>query len=175
MGKTSLIRRFVKNEFDDHYISTFGAKVSKKELELQGPHGAFPVVLNLWDIMGMKSLRELLWEAYFYGVQGILAVCDLTRPATLTGLYSWISTIQNDNNDVPVVLLGNKVDLMEDNDAWQGPLVAFGDNYRCPYLATSAKTGVNVEQTFLEICKRVMTQPAIHRSLEGHQDDPGDE
>ncbi len=165
VGKTSLIRKFVKNEFDDHYLSTFGAKVTKKDMQVEGPHGTVPVVVNLWDIMGIKTLRELLWEAYFHGVQGILAMCDLTRGETLSNLYSWISAIRNDNGSVPVILLGNKVDLMESKNTWEGPLVSFSHNFGCSYVPTSAKTGVNVERAFAEICQRVLQQPEYQRAL----------
>src|SRR6058998_257115 len=88
VGKTSLIRRFVLDDFDDKYIQTLGTKVSKKELSLPGPagDGKLKVDMTIWDIMGQKGFRELLKEAYFYGAKGIFAVCDVTRRVTLDDL-----------------------------------------------------------------------------------------
>src|SRR3972149_6589742 len=79
VGKTSLIKRFVHDQFEDRYISTLGAKVSKKEIVIQGNGAAVDVDMTIWDIMGEKGFRELLKEAYFHGAQGVLAVCDVTR------------------------------------------------------------------------------------------------
>src|SRR3989442_6262446 len=78
VGKTSLIRRFVLENFDDKYIQTLGTKVSKKELTSSSPDGSgeLKIDMTIWDIMGQKGFRELLKEAYFYGARGILALCD---------------------------------------------------------------------------------------------------
>ncbi len=57
VGKTSLIRRYVEDAFDDKYISTLGAKVSKKELVLDSPSGPLNVDMTIWDIMGEKGFR----------------------------------------------------------------------------------------------------------------------
>src|SRR5438876_4269275 len=94
VGKTSLIKRYVLNEYDDRYIVTLGAKVSKKEVTLN-PKGGDPVQMDMtiWDIMGSKGFRELLREAYFHGAQGILAVADITRYDTLEDLDSRVDYV----------------------------------------------------------------------------------
>src|SRR2546425_2377432 len=83
VGKTSLIRRFVLDDFDDKYIQTLGTKVSKKELSVSQDGEAVKVDMTIWDIMGQKGFRELLKEAYFYGAKGVIAVTDVTRKTTL--------------------------------------------------------------------------------------------
>src|SRR6266536_64204 len=95
VGKTSLIRRFVLDNFDDKYIQTLGTKVSKKELTSAVPDssGELKIDMTIWDIMGQKGFRELLKEAYFYGARGILAVCDVTRRKTLDDLDDWIEGV----------------------------------------------------------------------------------
>lgn len=87
VGKTSLIRRFVYDEFEDKYITTLGTKVTKKDLQLK-VDGADEerVVLMVWDIMGNRGIRDLLQEAYFNRANGALLVCDVTRPETLQEL-----------------------------------------------------------------------------------------
>src|SRR5438094_8381169 len=73
VGKTSLIRRFVQDEFDDRYITTLGAKVSKREMAFETPDRTkIHMDMTVWDIMGEKGFRELLKDAYFYGANGIL-------------------------------------------------------------------------------------------------------
>jgi len=114
VGKTSLIRRYVLDEFDDEYIATMGAKVTKKEVEISDERvGNLTVSLLIWDIMGDKGFRELYKEAFFHGAQGIIAVCDVTKRETLSGLRSWIGLVSKVAGSVPTHFLGNKVDLKE--------------------------------------------------------------
>src|SRR3990170_3177750 len=106
VGKTSLIRRFVLDDFDDKYIQTLGTKVSKKELSLANPVGGseLKVDMTIWDIMGQKGFRELLKEAYFYGAKGIIAVCDVTRRSTLDDLDDWIEGVYSVTGRIPIHL-----------------------------------------------------------------------
>src|SRR5437660_10384449 len=78
VGKTSLIRRFVQDEFDDRYIATLGAKVTKKTIKVDWKDGPTRRDMMRGDIMGEKGFRALLRDAYFEGSHGVIAVCDLT-------------------------------------------------------------------------------------------------
>ncbi len=106
VGKTCLIKRYIFNEFSDGYISTIGTKVTKKKLAIQHPKTkeAIAVELMIWDIMGEKGFRRLLQDSYFFGAQGILAVCDNTREDTLSELEGWIEGIQKVAEEIPVLI-----------------------------------------------------------------------
>src|SRR3972149_3196095 len=80
-GKTSLVRRYVLDEFDDRYITTLGAKVSKREqlYDVPEPSTSVRMDMTVWDIMGEKGFRDLLEEAFFHGAKGALAAPALTR------------------------------------------------------------------------------------------------
>src|SRR5438132_11361318 len=79
VGKTSLIRRFVQDDFDDRYITTLGAKVSKREIVFDMPdRKQIQMDITIWDIMGEKGFRELLKEAFFYGANGGATCTDTT-------------------------------------------------------------------------------------------------
>ena len=88
VGKTSLIKRFILNIFDDKYLKTLGTKVSKKVLLIEHPEKDLKINLTMlvWDIMGQETFRPLLQDSYFYGAGGCLAVCDSTRAETLKAL-----------------------------------------------------------------------------------------
>src|SRR5437879_12186691 len=90
VGKTSLIRRFVQDDFEDRYITTLGAKVSKREIVFDMPdRKKLQMDITIWDIMGEKGFRDLLKEAYFHGAKGVLAVADLTRRPTVREPGGW--------------------------------------------------------------------------------------
>ncbi len=157
VGKTSLILRYVLGQFDERYMMTLGARVSKKTVDLQAQDGAqVSVELLVWDIMGQKGFRELLREAYFHGAQGILAVCDITRKDSLGEIRGWIENVHNTVGKIPVVLVANKSDLKDKYALNQGALETFADPYGAPVLRTSAKTGENVEAAFLLLARAVL-------------------
>ena len=156
VGKTSLIRRFVLDNFDDKYIQTLGTKVSKKEMLVHGDAGAdLRVDMTIWDIMGQKGFRELLKEAYFYGAKGILAVCDVTRKKTLDDLDDWIEGVYSVTGQIPIEFLANKVDLVDATQITEDDLVQAARAYGSPFHFTSAKTGVNVEAAFQGLAERI--------------------
>ena len=160
VGKTSLIRRYVLDVYDDKYIATIGTKVTKKEMEVKDPDtgAAQPVILLIWDIMGQPSFREVLREAYFYGVEGALAVCDVTSKESLGELRYWIKAMTSTTGKVPIVLLGNKCDLREETRVPYQDLELFAKKHDSPALLTSAKTGYNVEQGFSALLDLILAK-----------------
>src|SRR5437870_13766903 len=80
VGKTSLIRRFVQDEFDDRYITTLGAKVSKREMTFETrDRTKIDMDMTVWDIMGEKGFRELVREGFLHGSNGVVVVCLIIR------------------------------------------------------------------------------------------------
>ena len=152
VGKTSLARRFVLDQFDDRYLPTMGAKVTKKEVLLE-PEGT-QVVLTIWDIMGEPEFRELLKDGYFRGCNAVLAVADGARSATVQALAEWVFAVRRVSGPVPVIVLLNKGDLPPDPES----AYALRDHLRVlpgPSWRTSAKTGENVEAAFLDVARSV--------------------
>lgn len=145
VGKTSLIKRYVLDVFDDRYIATIGTKVTKKIVDVDGQ---VKVMMLVWDIMGQKGFRELLREAYFFGAHGAIAVCDLTNKETLEELRYWIKALTDVAGDVPIVFAGNKVDLENDRVIKEEDLQELASKYKGKAYLTSAKTGQNVEAVF---------------------------
>jgi small GTP-binding protein len=159
VGKTSLVKKYVFNEFDNKYITTIGAKVTKKIIDIKHPKNDRLVAVHLlvWDIIGQKGFRRLLQEAYFSGAQGIIGVSDNTRENTLSDLHGWIDTVHQVTEKIPIVLLGNKCDLEDDQEVGLSELKSFTSRYEktVPYLS-SAKTGFNVEIAFETLSKNII-------------------
>ncbi len=150
VGKTSLIRRYVMNMFDDRYITTIGTRVSKKEVVVQKPeHGLEAKIdMTIWDIMGEKGFRELLKEAYFYGANGILAVADITREKTLHDLDDWIDSTLKVAGKIPILIAINKTDLDEAVRVGDKEVAQLARAFNSPFIYTSAKTSENVDDAF---------------------------
>jgi small GTP-binding protein len=149
VGKTSLVRRYVNDAFDDKYIVSFGTEVSKKSISV----GDAQLDLMIWDILGQKT-NESLHAAYYKGATGALAVCDYTRPETMRSLSSWVNGFRGVVGDMPVVILANKSDL--DKRFPLDEVVSLASSLKCDVLETSAKTGLNVEVAFGSISRKIL-------------------
>ncbi len=157
VGKTSLIRRFVYDTFDEKYLSTIGTKVSKKTVSLEINGEEIRVDMMIWDIMGQESFRQLLKDAYFYGAEGLIGVADITRKNTLYALDEWLKEIFKITGEKPIIFIGNKYDLKENAEWGEDEIKQLTEKYRAiKYLFTSAKTGEGVEDTFLTLARKLV-------------------
>jgi len=158
VGKSSLIRRYVLDQFDDEYLKTMGSKVSKKTLVLEHPRDGreIRVDMTVWDIMGNKGLADLLMSSYIHGAQGIIAVCDVTRKSTLEGLEGWIGDGLKVTGNVPVHVLVNKADQHDDFDFSRDDVMG-AINAGLNVTFTSARTGDNVEAAFHDLAMSILS------------------
>jgi small GTP-binding protein len=151
VGKTSLVRRFVYDRFDDKYLSTIGVKISRKEID----HADLPPLhLLIWDLAGGEDFRGAQAN-YLRGTAGALLVCDLTRTATLPPLEGYYDRLQTLSDSTPVVVLANKVDLAEELQIHEPELVELAERLKAPLFITSAKTGAGVEEAFIRLSERL--------------------
>ncbi|HYT00887.1 MAG TPA: Rab family GTPase [Thermoplasmata archaeon] len=162
VGKTSLIRRYVLDEYDDRYVATLGTKITKKSLTVPRPGGGGRVSVDviLWDIMGTPMLRELLKEAYYHGANGILAVADLTRHHTLAALDEWSRSIRSVAGDIPTYGVVNKEDLHPEREITSAEVESFFRDRAWSWSYASAKTGSGVEKSFQDLVGDVLARRA---------------
>ena len=106
VGKTSLIRRFVLDEFDDRYIATVGTKITKKEMHIDDNL----LVLQIWDIIG-NIMYTRLQKQYYKGSDGAFVVCDVTREDTCKSVESWVGRFREISPKAEIIFLANKIDL----------------------------------------------------------------
>src|SRR5439155_25488701 len=102
VGKTSLIHRFVSGAFDESYIRTLGAAVSKKTVALGSMQGR-PVQGDMMnpDIVAKRTFLQLFKEAYFHCAKGVLAVSDMTRQASLRDLSHVRGGVRDSAGPIP--------------------------------------------------------------------------
>ncbi|MFW9904349.1 MAG: Rab family GTPase [Candidatus Thorarchaeota archaeon] len=146
VGKTSLINRFVTGYFTDDYKATIGVNIYTKQLFIDNSEAN----LQIWDVAGQTSFRQFR-RRFFSGARGALLVFDLTVPKTLDNLHaSWIEDIQNNAGKIPLILIGNKVDLKESIAVSQHDVREFLNQHLHveDHFITSALTGENVENAF---------------------------
>lgn len=154
VGKTSLIHRFIRSKFQADYKLTVGVDIMTKDVEYEPGEVA---TLSIWDIGGQQRF-EFIRSTFYKGAAGVLLVFDLSRAETWNQIQKWRNEVRQFAGDIPFVLIGNKVDLLEElgevvdrNAARQ-----YAESQGSQYIETSAKNGQNVDEAFHELTKRIV-------------------
>ncbi|XP_026659519.1 ras-related protein RABD1-like isoform X2 [Phoenix dactylifera] len=121
-----------------------------------------------WDTAGQERFRTIT-SSYYRGAHGIIIVYDVTEMESFNNVKQWLNEIDRYANDsVCKLLVGNKCDLVENKVVETEKAKAFADELGIPFLETSAKDSINVEQAFLtmsaEIKKRMGNQHTSNTS-----------
>eukprot|EP00055_Hartaetosiga_balthica_P017032 m.111145 g.111145 ORF g.111145 m.111145 type:complete len:207 (+) comp9232_c2_seq1:45-665(+) len=151
VGKTCLLFRFSDDAFNSTFISTIGIDFKIRTIDIDDKK----IKLQIWDTAGQERFRTIT-TAYYRGAMGILLVYDVTNQKSFDNIQTWVRNIeQNASKDVERMILGNKCD-MEDSrviSKEQGEKLA--EEYTVPFMETSAKSKINVEEAFTEIARAI--------------------
>lgn len=155
VGKTSIIRRYVENNFSDDYRTTIGLNILSCSLEFLNNE----VNITLWDV-GAQDFFKRYRKTYYRGTQAAFIIFDLTRKESYENVRKWHEEFVEfvPNKEIPVVLVGNKLDLKDQRAVSYEEGVKLANDLakesgisRISYIETSAKNGENVEEAFMLI------------------------
>ncbi|MHA2000831.1 MAG: Rab family GTPase [Promethearchaeota archaeon] len=125
VGKTSLVYRYIENRFSQDFKSTLGVNLLKKNVLLNDGKTAS---LQIWDLGGQRAFRKLR-KLYLEGSQGALVVFDITAHSSFEHLDDWIqSMFEIRGKGVPMILIGNKMDLIENRAVEQADAEEYAKN-----------------------------------------------
>jgi small GTP-binding protein len=157
VGKTSLVARFVFSMFDDKYIETIGAKVTKRTMALEhiATKQRFRVKLMIWDIAGQKTL-DFIKPTYYRDAEGAILISDFTRKETLVNVSKWCQSIQSVCGKIPIVMMVNKSDLKGSAQYTGMDAQKLGISLDAQVYMSSAKTGDNVEAAFSALGRKLV-------------------
>ena len=147
VGKTTILYRFVHNEFIEDMNLTIGVDFHKKVLERQG----YKIELVLWDLGGQEQFKRIHGK-YMRGASGGFVCFDLNRRSTLEDSRDWIGMFREQVPGMPILLVGTKYDMIE-NDRTEFDAVVEDANVVVKEFGllgmtvTSAKTNFNVDET----------------------------
>ncbi|MEM2906569.1 MAG: Rab family GTPase [Candidatus Odinarchaeota archaeon] len=154
VGKTSLVRGYIKEKFRTEYLPTLGVDIYFKQLNINGK----TVDISIWDIAGQKGW-EIMHKSYFKGADGCIAVFDLTKLKTLDSLPAWINKVKEYTKpDIPIIILGNKNDLKIAIEVEPKHINKLINETGYSYFETSAKTGENIEEAFTTLVKTIVNK-----------------
>ena len=155
VGKTSLVRRFVDQQFSDRYLSTVGVKISRKLVRLPAGNTEDEVQLVLWDLEGTGPVRHISYSSYLRGAHAAIVVGDLSRPETIKDITRHVDSARRASPTAAITVALNKADLLETDHASRPSLdPAFGTIL---IHQTSAKTGDGVDELFTNLARSLLS------------------
>jgi small GTP-binding protein len=156
VGKTSLVRRFVYNLFDDRYISTIGVRVSRKTVAVPVEKQVVELTMMVWDLAGSEEFNQVSMS-YLRGAAGAILVYDVTRPNTFDQLYTYVLNLYKVNPQAKLVVAGNKVDLVDRHQLDTTKAQKFAAEVNAPLYFTSAKQGDDVDNLFRQLGRMLVS------------------
>jgi small GTP-binding protein len=152
VGKTNFLLRYTENNFVENYITTIGFDYKSSIAEIENKK----IKLQIWDTAGqerfMSVTRNLLIK-----VQGIIVMYDITSLKSFENTEKWISSIkENANNNIPIMIIGNKCDLEANRQVPLIKLKELANEYGIEYAEGSAKDDINVVSTFVALAKIIL-------------------
>ncbi|EKM61467.1 uncharacterized protein PHACADRAFT_248102 [Phanerochaete carnosa HHB-10118-sp] len=152
VGKSSLVLRFVKDQFDDYRESTIGAAFLTQTVALED---GTSVKFEIWDTAGQERYKSSA-PMYYRNANCAVVVYDITQSASLEKARSWIRELQRQADpSIIIALCGNKSDLAVRRQVSQEEAKKYAEEEGLMWGETSAKSGEGVNEIFTEIAKKL--------------------
>ena len=154
VGKTSLVRSFLSDEMNalEGYKPTIGVDIGRKALEI----GSKKIILRIWDLSGQKTFKQAR-NQFYKRSDGCILVFDVTRRNSFEHLTSWLEEMWEQTGKIPVILVGNKIDLKTDDVEIISPKeiealalqISKLTGKKTPYVEISATRQINNHEPFI--------------------------
>ncbi|BFG24978.1 ras-related protein Rab11D [Prunus yedoensis var. nudiflora] len=166
VGKSNLLSRFTRNEFNLESKSTIGVEFATKTMNVDGK----TIKAQIWDTAGQERYRAIT-SAYYRGAVGALLVYDVTRGATFENVARWLKELRDHTDpNIVVMLIGNKSDLRHLVAVSKEDGKSFAERESLYFMETSALEATNVESAFTEVLTqiyRVVSKRAVEAGNNG--------
>ena len=152
VGKSSLLLRFVDNQWNDLFVPTIGVDFKIRTMEIDNKN----VKLQIWDTAGQERFKNIT-ASYYRGAHGIFVVYDISDTESFKNINNWLIEIEkNANKNVYKILVGNKCDLEDKRTVSYQQGKELAETYGMQFIETSAKSNTNVDEAFQLLGREVM-------------------
>ncbi|KAF8185073.1 ras family-domain-containing protein [Mycena galopus ATCC 62051] len=163
VGKSNLLSRFTRNEFNLESKSTIGVEFATRSIDVDGK----TVKAQIWDTAGQERYRAIT-SAYYRGAVGALLVYDIAKHATYVNVTRWLKELRDHaDSNIVIMLVGNKSDLKHLRAVPTDEAKTFSTENGLSFIETSALDASNVEgafQTILTDIYRIVSSKSLEQS-----------
>eukprot|EP01134_Creolimax_fragrantissima_P000058 CFRG0058T1 len=168
VGKSNLLSRFTRNEFNLESKSTIGVEFATRSIQVDHK----TIKAQIWDTAGQERYRAIT-SAYYRGAVGALLVYDIAKHLTYENVERWLKELRDHaDSNIVIMLVGNKSDLRHLRAVPTEEAKAFAELHGLSFIETSALDSTNVEQAFTNILTeihRIVSQKALANEQAGVQ------
>nr|XP_017236975.1 PREDICTED: ras-related protein RABA5d-like isoform X2 [Daucus carota subsp. sativus] len=151
VGKSNLLSRYARNEFNLHSKATIGVEFQTQSMEIEGKE----VKAQIWDTAGQERFRAVT-SAYYRGAVGALIVYDISRRTTFDSVTRWLQELDtHSETTVARMLIGNKSDLDNIRDVSVEEGVKLAEEQGLFFMETSALDATNVQKAFEIVIREI--------------------
>ncbi|GAB5367115.1 hypothetical protein AAMO2058_001201500 [Amorphochlora amoebiformis] len=149
VGKSNLLSRFTRNEFNLESKSTIGVEFATKSIKADDKI----IKAQIWDTAGQERYRAIT-SAYYRGAVGALLVYDISKRVTFENVGRWLGELRDHaDQNIVIMLVGNKKDLRHSREVQTDEAKAFCKENNLFFIETSALSDSYVTQAFETILK----------------------
>lgn len=151
VGKSNLLSRFTRNEFNLESKTTIGVEFATKSIQVDGK----TIKAQIWDTAGQERYRAIT-SAYYRGAVGALLVYDISKHVTFENVERWLKELRDHAEpNIVVMLVGNKSDLRHRRAVPTEDAMLFAENNNLAFIETSALDATGVEEAFRQILSEI--------------------
>jgi len=166
VGKSNLLSRFTRNEFNLESKSTIGVEFATRSIEVEGK----TIKAQIWDTAGQERYRAIT-AAYYRGAVGALLVYDIAKHTTYENVERWLKELRDHaDNNIVIMLVGNKSDLRHLRAVPTEDARSYAERNNLSFIETSALDSTNVETAFQNILTeiyRIVSQKQLDEGRSG--------
>ena len=166
VGKSNLLSRFTRNEFNLESKSTIGVEFATRTVSMEGK----TIKAQIWDTAGQERYRAIT-SAYYRGAVGALLVYDISKRLTFENVERWLKELRTHADpSIVVMLVGNKCDLKHLQAVLTDDAKSFAEQNNLAFIETSALDATNVDlafETILIEIYRIVTRKTLEAGGDG--------
>jgi len=171
VGKSNLLSRFTRNEFNLESKSTIGVEFATRTIKVDSAS----IKAQVWDTAGQERYRAIT-SAYYRGAVGALLVYDISKRQSFENVDKWLKELRDHAlENIVIMLVGNKCDLAHLRSVPTSEAKEYAEKNGISFMETSALDSTNVELSFqtilteiYQICRNVSVKKKDEEEEKGN-------
>lgn len=160
-GKTSILNCFLGQKFTFDMVSNIGIDKQEKIMKM---NDGTEIKVIIWDTAGQERFHSIS-SGTIKNSQGIIVAFALDDLSSFNNVITWLQDVREISTSIPIVLFGNKCDLVDNRKVEKEEAEEFANNNEVTYFETSAKENINIKEGFDKIIEEAYKKAVYEESI----------